>query len=174
MTARWYGEEPAFRESLEGPARTRFGRHLTVDLHPDHFGAATPAARYGPLVFRIDNLAVRGRDQPTKVEIWFRAEVPIARAAGIPADEFPSVYDQFDSGPHRHGDGGLCLYYPYDPVHLRWTPAQGLTALYDMASEHLYFEDYYRRNNRVWLGREAPHGLPGQVARRDSFGREAV
>jgi hypothetical protein len=174
VTSRWYGEEPAFREALERPARARYGRHLIVALHPDRPRRASEESGYGPLVFSIDNLPVRGRDQPTKVEIWFRADVPIARAAGIPESEFPSVYDQFDSGPHRHGDGGLCLYYPYDPPTLRWTLAKGLSALYDMASEHLYFEDYYRRHDKVWLGREAPHGAPGESVRRDAFGREAV
>jgi hypothetical protein len=174
VTSRWYGEKPAFREALEGPALARYGRHLTVALHPDHPHGGAETSGYGPLVFKLDNLSVRGRDQPERVEVWFRADVPIAQAAGIPESEFPSVYDQFDSGPHRHGDGGLCLYYAYDPPTLRWTPDQGLPALFDMASEHLYFEDYYHRNGGVWLGREAPHGFPGERARRDAFGREAV
>lgn len=60
---------------------------------------------------------------------------------------------------HRFDSGALCMWYEFDPPERRWVFDDGLMALVDLASLHLYREERYRETGR-WMGEEAPHGLP--------------
>lgn len=159
MTARWYGEDIAFRSALEAAARRRYGRHLTVRLTEPPPARAGHPAGVGDLVYQLDNIEVRGRHETTPVEVRFYAELPPPYRNIIDASDYPHVFaDRRKPSPHRLSDLSLCLYYPADPPELRWRSEMGLLALLDAAAEHLCFEDYWRRN-KDWLGREAPHGI---------------
>jgi hypothetical protein len=61
------------------------------------------------------------------------------------------------ASPHRNGDAVLCLYYITDPPERRWTIAQGLIRLLDLARQHLACE-YLFRLGMPWPIEEAPHG----------------
>lgn len=58
--------------------------------------------------------------------------------------------------PHRFSDGTLCIWYPLDRPDRRWVRTDGLVALLDLVSLHLFKEAYWRDTDR-WLGEEAPH-----------------
>jgi len=57
-----------------------------------------------------------------------------------------------------------CAVLPAQPPEQRWRPENGLLALFDLACDHLFFEDYWRSTGGakggIWLGDEAPHGFP--------------
>ncbi len=53
--------------------------------------------------------------------------------------------------------GALCLWYPEDPQHLRWSWADGLDAYVRVVQRHLWSEEYHRRWGQ-WPGEAAPHG----------------
>jgi hypothetical protein len=55
--------------------------------------------------------------------------------------------------------GGLCLWYPKDPPHLRWQWIDGFDAYVRIVQRHLWYEEYFRRNG-AWPMEEAPHGEP--------------
>jgi hypothetical protein len=146
---------------VEGAARRRYGRHLTVSLLPGMFASEPPIGHepiLGPLIYRLDALDVRGEVLPVPVEIHFRPTLP-SWVRDIRPEDYPSVYAERDAqSPHRLLDRGLCLYHPSDPPALRWTASMGLDVLLDMAAEHLYMERYWRANKHKWIGAEAPHG----------------
>lgn len=66
-----------------------------------------------------------------------------------------------DPRPMRHqfDSGSICMWYEFDPPEKRWVFGDGLVALADLASVHLYREERYRETG-CWMGEEAPHGLP--------------
>lgn len=53
--------------------------------------------------------------------------------------------------------GALCLWYPHDPPHLRWTWTDGLDNLLRIIQRHVWSEEHFRRTRR-WPGEDAPHG----------------
>ena len=53
--------------------------------------------------------------------------------------------------------GALCLWYPLDPPHLRWSWHQGLDGFLRLVQKHVWSEEDYRRTG-VWPGEDAPHG----------------
>jgi hypothetical protein len=53
--------------------------------------------------------------------------------------------------------GGLCLWYPRDPAHLRWSWRQGLDGYLRLVQKHLWSEENFRSTG-VWPGEDAPHG----------------
>jgi hypothetical protein len=53
--------------------------------------------------------------------------------------------------------GSLCLWYPKDPPHLRWSWHHGLDAYLRIVQRHLWKEEYFRRTG-LWVGEDAPHG----------------
>lgn len=53
--------------------------------------------------------------------------------------------------------GALCLWYPRDPAHLRWSWRQGLDGYLRLVQKHLWSEEYYRRTG-AWPAEDAPHG----------------
>lgn len=58
--------------------------------------------------------------------------------------------------------GGLCLWYPRDPPHLRWQWAQGLDAYLRIVQRHLWLEEFWRRTG-AWPVEDAPHGEPDDL-----------
>lgn len=56
----------------------------------------------------------------------------------------------------------LCLWYPADPVELRWTPLRPVEDLIGIVHRHLQAEEYFRRSDR-WPVAEAPHGATGPL-----------
>lgn len=71
--------------------------------------------------------------------------------------------------------GSLCLFYPRDPRPLRWEWDDGLEAYVLRAQRHLFYEEYFRRENE-WPVEDAPHGHPtsGTHAIRSSLMRGVV
>ncbi|TFV64602.1 UNVERIFIED_ORG: hypothetical protein E4P37_12565 [Bacillus sp. AZ43] len=55
--------------------------------------------------------------------------------------------------------GDLCLWYPRDPRGLRWEWEDGLEEYVTRVHRHLFFEEYWRRNDE-WPVEDAPHGEP--------------
>lgn len=53
--------------------------------------------------------------------------------------------------------GPLCLWYPGDPAHLRWSWRDGLDAFFRIVQRHLWFEEHWRRWG-TWPVEDAPHG----------------
>ena len=53
--------------------------------------------------------------------------------------------------------GSLCLWYPQDPPHLRWTWANGFLDFVAIVQRHLWFEEHFRRHGE-WPVPDAPHG----------------
>lgn len=53
----------------------------------------------------------------------------------------------------------LCLWYPKDPEHLRWSWRLGLDGYLRIVQRHLWSEEYFRRKG-PWPGEDAPHGEP--------------
>jgi hypothetical protein len=159
MTASWYGEDISFRIAIEAQARRRYGRHLSVELTGAHtYSVAGPAAQ--ALVYRLDGLDVRGRDVQVPVEVRFRRRLPTQYRPLIAAEDYPLVLaDRELESPHRVELNGLCLYAPWDPPELRWAASMGLLSLLDATADHLFREGYWREH-AVWLGPQAPHGMP--------------
>lgn len=56
----------------------------------------------------------------------------------------------------------LCLWYPDDPIELRWTIDQPIEDLIGIVFRHVQAEEYFRRNGD-WLIPEAPHGAQGPL-----------
>jgi hypothetical protein len=120
-------------------------------------GAHQPVV--GPLIYSVDGVDVRGRVMAVPVQVRFYPALPPTFARVLAPEDYPTVFaDRGRPSPHRLHDDALCLYYPWDPPELRWSASMGLLRLLEAAAEHLYFEQYWR-DNRVWLGREAPHGV---------------
>ncbi|WP_434319014.1 hypothetical protein ACQ86L_0375 (plasmid) [Leifsonia sp. P73] len=144
---RWYGNDPAWRYPMERDAKRHYGRLIRAIDGP------------GWLAYKHQGVEVRGRIEAVPVEIRFYASPPYA-TYGLTPDEYPRVFaDRGAASKHRMpGDGALCLYYAADPEERRWTPSRGLLALFDLISDHLFFEDYWRETTE-WLGPEAPHGF---------------
>ena len=84
--------------------------------------------------------------------------VRIEFARGSP--EVPRVFvDGPQDSPHRYNDGSLCMWYPRDPIELRWDRRDGAAALVGCVAMHLLREQWWRETGE-WVGPEAPHGAP--------------
>ena len=71
--------------------------------------------------------------------------------------EVPRVFvDGPRDSPHRYSDGSLCMWYPRDPIDLRWAPRDGAAALVGCIALHLIREQWWRETGE-WPGPEAPH-----------------
>jgi hypothetical protein len=123
----------------------------------------------GWLAYRHEGIWVPGRTHPIAVAVAF-FESPPYDCYGLRAEDYPRVWADCGAlSKHRMPtDDALCLYFPWSPPERRWTAADGLLALLDLARDHLYFEDYWRRtggpHHGEWLGDEAPHGPPAKRA----------
>jgi hypothetical protein len=84
--------------------------------------------------------------------------VRIEFAPGSP--EVPRVFvDGPQDSPHRYGDGSLCMWYPRDPIELRWSRRDGAAALVGCIALHLIREQWWRETSE-WVGPEAAHTAP--------------
>jgi hypothetical protein len=149
--ANWYGADPAWAVPFERSARRAYGSSLRAELE------------YGLLTYQLQGLEIRGRRDPVPVVIQFWADPPYATYGLLPHD-YPRVFAAANEmSKHRMPDDALCLYHPGDPPARRWTPADGLLALFGLARDHLFFEHHWRYSGGYrtgeWLGPEAPHGL---------------
>jgi len=152
----WYGSSAAWQVNLLAAARRRYGDGVQLELG------------MGELTCRHVGLEVRGRRMLIPVAIRFYAQ-PRYHCFGLPPQDYPLVFADPDAAsPHRFLNDALCLYYPKDPPDLRWTSDRGLASLLDLIEAHLFFEEYWRRtgglHRGLWLGDEAPHGIPGRAA----------
>ena len=72
--------------------------------------------------------------------------------------DIPTVFaDGPKKSPHRYSGGGLCMWYPKDPVDSRWVFVDGLLALIGLVMAHLFREAWWRETGE-WVGEEVPHG----------------
>lgn len=70
---------------------------------------------------------------------------------------YPSVkVDGPSESPHRYDDGSLCMWYPWDPIDMRWTFRDGLLQLLVLIQAHLFREAWWREKQE-WLGPEILH-----------------
>jgi hypothetical protein len=84
--------------------------------------------------------------------------VRVEFALGSP--EVPRVFvNGPQDSPHRYNDGSLCMWYPRDPIELRWVRRQGAAALVGCIALHLIREQWWRETGE-WVGPEAPHAAP--------------
>ena len=44
--------------------------------------------------------------------------------------------------------GALCLWFPDDPLHLRWSWAKGFVDFVRIVQRHLWYEEFWRRNGK--------------------------
>ena len=117
------------------------------------------------------------RRRITSKGLTYRVSVPVT---GFPDRTafilFPKGYtpesvqvrvDGPDDSPHRYpGSNTLCIWYPQDPPDRRWVKRDGLVALLDLISLHLFKEAWWRATDE-WLGEEAPHSVPVSTKSRD-------
>jgi hypothetical protein len=54
--------------------------------------------------------------------------------------------------------GGLCLWYPDDPPHLKWAWDAGIDEYLRIVQRHLWNEEFWRRFS-YWPTEDTPHGL---------------
>jgi hypothetical protein len=53
--------------------------------------------------------------------------------------------------------GGLCLWYPNDPLEFRWCWDKGFHDFVLILQRHLWLEEFWRRTG-IWPSEDAPHG----------------
>ena len=72
--------------------------------------------------------------------------------------DVPTIFvDGPKKSPHRYSGGGLCMWYPNDPVVNRWVFDDGLLALIGLVMVHLFREAWWQETGE-WVGEEVPHG----------------
>ena len=115
----WYGTDLDFQGALL----------RDIDIHDEHAGLITETLT-GPRrhrgrdrvwTFNHVGLDVPGRMDPVRVRVKFRAN-PAYPTFGLEPYDFPLVFaDPGAESKHRHhGIDALCLWFPGDPVELRW------------------------------------------------------
>lgn len=168
----WYGARPSWRVPFEAAARRSFGIDLQVVEHHDL--PAIPRQRrrdrHGGaqhLVYTVHDLEVAGQPALVNVTIRFWAR-PLYDTFGLAAYDFARVHAEPGlPSPHRHGDGALCLWSPFDPPTLRWHHDLGLLDLVEITRRHLFLERYWRSTGAhrggIWLLPDAPHGIPDGI-----------
>jgi hypothetical protein len=78
----------------------------------------------------------------------------------LDSPEVPRVFvDGPPDSPHRYNDGSLCMWYPHDPIDLRWARRDGAATLVGCIALHLIREQWWRETGE-WPGPEAPHAAP--------------
>lgn len=156
----WFGDSLSWRYAIEREARRYWGSRLSAEVtRPEDQGRLLRSIKTERLVYRLEELPVRGRVNPVAIEINFYRMPPYA-TYGLDPSEYPRVFaDRGAVSKHRMlEDGALCLYFAHHPVSQRWSAADGLQRLIDLISDHLFFEDYWK-NNGEWLAPEMKHGF---------------
>jgi hypothetical protein len=165
--ARWYGEDLEVQWLLERGLADQVVHRNMVSVKLAAYGFEYGAPRV--LVYSHGGVEVTARRHPVPVRVEFH-EHPGYNTYGLPARDYPRVFaDPGANSKHRMGDDSLCLWHPHDPPELRWTLADGLTVLFNVIRNHLFYEDYWRatgghgdgagHGEGEWLGDEAPHGF---------------
>ena len=86
---------------------------------------------------------------------------------GLGSPEVPRVFvDGPQESPHRYSDGSLCMWYPHDPIDLRWARRDGAAALVGCIALHLIREQWWRETGE-WPGPEAPHRRTANASTKD-------
>jgi hypothetical protein len=118
---------------------------------------------------------VKPLHHPGRFAVTFTVDVPgvakrrVRTELGSASPDSPRVFvDGPSASPHRYGDGSLCMWFPYDPDHLRWSHRDGAATLIGCVALHLVREQWWRDTGE-WVGPEAPHELPAKP----SFGSAA-
>lgn len=170
-TQRWVTE-------FDRPALRAFGRSLSIRTRREpaiglserkshSCDRSTPGVRDAQLTerrwkeYHHAGIDVAGRRDRVPVTVVFEQCRVIEGVFPLylPGPDFPTVYaSSMEDSPHRFADGALCLYYPGDSRHRRWTHDNGLASLISLAADHLFFEDHFTRTGH-WLADEAKHGL---------------
>lgn len=155
--ASWWRTRPAEVAALEGASlrEDRTIRRLRADELERNADLRTILDQYG--IAAADLLAyVAYADGPF-------GRYRVAAVFILPPAVFPPAVYCLD-GPrgasasvHRNGETELCLFYRGDPDERRWTPADGLRRLFDLARRHLVGE-HIAREQGSWPIEEAPHG----------------
>jgi hypothetical protein len=154
----WFGTTAAWWVRLERDARRRLGPALRHWIGPE---AVWQKDDPRVLVYYIDGMDVVGDARPVDVEIRFYADPPYD-TYGLAPEDYPRVFaNRGATSPHRMPDGSLCIWYPWDPPHRRWTAEKGLLELVELTRQHLFLENYWRRYN-IWPVEDSPHGPPRQ------------
>lgn len=65
-------------------------------------------------------------------------------------------YHRYPTIKGERVSGKLCLWYPRDPEHLKWTWADGFEQFIMLVHKHLLGEEYFRRHGE-WPWVDAPH-----------------
>jgi hypothetical protein len=100
-----------------------------------------------------------GRQYRLRLHVTGYEPRAVTIAFHTPAPHRAHVYaDGPTASPHRHGDGGLCIWRGDDPLAQRWVWSDGLLHLLALTTLHLFKEGWWREHDE-WLGPEAPHGL---------------
>jgi hypothetical protein len=86
--------------------------------------------------------------------------VPVGDPTRTWEHRYPTDISAVADGKWTFALGGLCLWFPGDPPHLRWDWSKGLDDFIRIVQRHLLFEEYCRRNRRPWPVEDAPHGAP--------------
>jgi hypothetical protein len=147
----WYGADPVWWVPIEAKARRALGPNLTHRYLGDR------------LVYTVHDLDVPGAPAQVDVKVIFWA-APTHNTHRQASRDSPSVYAEPGlPSPHRYPDGALCLWYPADPPHRRWTSDKGLLDLVEIIRRHLFLERYWRMtggwDGGEWLYEDAPHGF---------------
>lgn len=158
----WAGESPAWQLALERGLTRAHPGEVTLELRRDWVDLHERGP--GVLIYRHVGLAVPGRTEPMPVRVEFYEQPPYD-CYGLQWHDHPRVFaDPGAASKHRMPDDALCLYYPGDPAHQRWTAENGLGQLFAIVSDHLFYEQWWRHtgghNGGEWLGDEAEHGFP--------------
>lgn len=85
-------------------------------------------------------------------------QVALLFPKGLTPESVRVTADGPTASPHRFSDESLCIWYPKDGPERKWIHSDGLVALLDLVSLHLFKEAYWRETD-IWLGEEAPHAL---------------
>jgi myo-inositol-1(or 4)-monophosphatase len=162
--AEWYGMDPHFWSVLE--------EKWPVDGFEGDIGPfATPGSVPEGIIYRFGALDVPGDPARHDVAIVFWRQLPQPWAEGIDPRDYPSVYTSRHRGRyHDNRDDGLCMWSPFDPPEQRWSHDKGLLTLIEITRRHLFLELHRQCSGGdaggQWLGAEAPHGLPPEIAER--------
>lgn len=162
----WYGSTASWQEHLERGLIRRHPGQVTASNHDR--GCFDPDGTR-LRVYMHSGLYVPGRVDLVPVRIEFH-ERPSYQTYGLAPQDYPRVFAEPGAlSKHRMpDDDALCLYYPNDPPERRWTAPNGLVALLNIVSNHLFCELRWRNtggpDRGIWMLDEAPHGFVNKEA----------
>lgn len=164
----WVAAQPFWQLLMDSGARREHPGDITMEFT----SSIPPRGRSRVLIYRHRGMRVRGLPGrfPVEVQFW---ENPYYATYGLSPLDYPRVFADFGA-PSKHrmpDDGALCLWYPHDPVEMRWVHTDGLAMLLRLVADHLLCEAAWREDGAdevtsIWPSEEAPHGFVGEAPRR--------